>query len=50
MAAFYTWLGFFVPVLLSGVAWEKKSWKLFSINAAYHLLALFLVASILTHF
>lgn len=49
MAAFYTWLGFFVPVLLSAVAWEKKSWKLFGINAAYHLLALMLVAMILTH-
>lgn len=49
MAAFYTWLGFFVPVLLSAVAWEKKSWKLFGINALYHLLALLLVAMILTH-
>lgn len=49
MAACYTWLGFFVPVLLSAVAWEKKSWKLFGINALYHLLALILVAMILTH-
>jgi hypothetical protein len=49
MAAFFTWLGFFVPMLLSTVAWEKKTWKLFSINAAYHLLALLLVSIILTH-
>lgn len=49
MAAFFTWLGFFVPVLINTVAWEKKSWKLFAINGVYHLLALFLVAVILTH-
>jgi len=46
-AAFFTWLGFFVPVLLNGVAWAKQSWKLFAINASYHLIALFMVASIL---
>lgn len=47
MAAFYTWLGFSVPLLLSGVAWAKQSWKLFSINATYNLLALVVVAMIL---
>ncbi len=47
MAAFYTWLGFSVPLLLSGVAWGKQSWKLFSINAAYNLLAMVVVAMIL---
>ena len=48
-AAFFTWLGFFVPVLLNGVAWAKQSWKLFSINASYHLLALLIVSSILIY-
>jgi len=47
MAAFFTWLGFFVPVQLSAVAWERHSWRLFAINAAYHFVTLFLVALIL---
>ena len=47
MAAFFTWLGFFVPVQLSAVAWERRSWKLFAINGAYHFLTLLLVALIL---
>jgi len=46
-AAFFTWLGFFVPMLLNSVAWAKHSWKLFLINASYHLIALFVVALIL---
>src|SRR4051812_46846109 len=37
-SAFFTWLGFFVPVDLNSVAWEGKSWKLFAINTGYHLL------------
>ena len=49
MAAAFTWLGFFVPVDLSGVAWEGKSWKLFFINTAYHFLQLLIVAIIFTH-
>ena len=43
------WLGFFVPILLNNVAWAKHSWKLFAINASYHLLALSLVAKILIY-
>jgi hypothetical protein len=37
-SAFFTWLGFFVPIDLNSVAWEKKSWKLFAINTGYHLM------------
>ena len=40
MAAFFTWLGYYVPQLLAGIAWEGKSWKLFSINGANHLVTL----------
>ena len=47
-SAFFTWLGFFVPVDLSTVAWEKKSWKLFSINTFYHLATLLVAATLLT--
>ena len=47
MAAFFTWLGFYVPQDLGRIAWEMKSWKLFFINTSYHLLSLFVVALIL---
>jgi hypothetical protein len=46
-AAFFTWLGFFLPTDLSRVAWEKSSWKLFFINTGYHLVSLIVVAFIL---
>ena len=49
MTAFFTWLGFFLPVDLSTVAWEKKSWKLFGINTSYHFMALLTTAMILVH-
>jgi len=44
---FWTWIGFYVPLLLGAVAWENKSWKLFGINAAYYFVMLQLVAMIL---
>ena len=46
-AGFFTWLGFYVPMLLGNVAWENKSWKLFAINAAYYFVALQFVGMIL---
>ena len=46
-AAFFTWLGFFLPLDLNSIAWEQKSWKLFFINTGYHLLNLVVVALIL---
>ena len=46
-AAFFTWLGFYLPVDLNGVAWSKHSWKLFFINTGYHLAALIVAALIL---
>lgn len=45
-AAVFTWLGFYFPVDLGAVAWEKKSWKLFGINTGYHF-AMVLVAAII---
>jgi Protein of unknown function (DUF1761) len=48
-AGFWTWIGFYVPLLLSGVAWEKKSWKLFWINASYYFVMLQVVAMILAY-
>jgi Protein of unknown function (DUF1761) len=46
-AAFFTWLGFVLPVLLRGVAWERKSWRLLGIDAGYQLLALVVAATII---
>jgi hypothetical protein len=48
-AAVFTWLGFYVPVDISVVAWERKSWKLFAINTSYHLLMLLIAATVLTY-
>jgi hypothetical protein len=48
-AAFFTWLGFIVPVLLSGVAWERKSWKLFAINGGYYFIVLLIAALLIAH-
>ena len=49
VGALIPWLGFAVPMLLSGVAWEQRSWKLFGINAGYQLAALLTAAMILAH-
>jgi len=40
IGAFFTWLGFYVPVQLGRVAWEKAPWALFWINAGGHLVGL----------
>ncbi|EKO61462.1 PF08570 family protein [Leptospira kirschneri str. H2] len=45
----YTWLGFYVPLLLNSVAFENKSWKLFAINAGYNFISLQAVAMILSY-
>lgn len=44
--AIFTWLGFFVPIGLSTVAWEGKSWTLFFVNQGYYLVSLLVVGSI----
>lgn len=43
------WLGFFLPVHLMRVVWEKHSWKLFLINSGYHLVATAIVALIIAY-
>ena len=47
-AGLFTWLGFAVPVLLNGVSFERKSWKLFSINAAFLFVSFQVIAMILS--
>lgn len=48
-SALSVWLGFFVPVHLSKIVWEKHSWKLFFINSGYNLVSAILVAIILAY-
>jgi hypothetical protein len=48
-SAISVWVGFFVPVHLSRVVWEKHSWKLFFINSGYHLAATVIVVLILSY-
>jgi hypothetical protein len=47
--AFFTWIGFYVPLLLNTVAWEGRSWSLFGINAGFHFFNLNLMALILAY-
>ena len=44
----FTWLGFYLPVDIGVVAWEKKSWKLFFINTGYHFMMLLVASLVLT--
>lgn len=46
---FFTWVGFYIPLLLSGVGFEGKSWKLFFINAGYYFVNLQITGAILAH-
>ncbi|MEQ1585374.1 MAG: DUF1761 domain-containing protein [Cyclobacteriaceae bacterium] len=48
-SALSVWLGFFVPVHLSKIVWERHSWKLFFINSGYNLVSAILVALILAY-
>ena len=48
-AAIFTWIGFYLPGHLGSTVWEKKSWKLFAINAGYDLVSLLIVAFILCY-
>ena len=49
MAAFFTWMGFYLPVDIGTVTWERRSWKLFFINTGYHFFNLVIAASIIAH-
>lgn len=48
-AGFFVWLGYIVPMLLNGVAFERKSWKVFGIGAAYQFLSLQIMGMILSY-
>jgi heme/copper-type cytochrome/quinol oxidase subunit 2 len=40
MGAFFTWLGFIVPLNLNTVAFENRPWSFFFVNAGYYLVGL----------
>jgi hypothetical protein len=46
-AAFWTWIGFFVPATLAGVLWEQKGLKLYVLNQGYYLTLLLMSGVIL---
>jgi len=47
-SAVFTWLGFYLPVDLGIITWQRKSWKLFWIDTTYHFLILLIASIILT--
>jgi Protein of unknown function (DUF1761) len=49
LTALWVWIGFYIPMLLSGVSWEGKPWALFWLNAAYAFLNLLLIAMIIQY-
>jgi len=44
---FWAWLGFVAPVMLGGVLWEGRSWKLFTLQSGYYLVTLMIMGAIL---
>ncbi|MBI1223257.1 MAG: DUF1761 family protein [Bacteroidetes bacterium] len=48
-AAFFTWLGFYLPGDLSRFAWEKPSYKLLAINTTYNFLTLVVAACVIVY-
>ena len=48
-AGLFTWLGYIVPMLLNGVGFERKSWKVFAITAPFQFLSLQAMGMILSY-
>ncbi len=47
MVAFWSWLGFIVPVTLNTVFWENRTWKLWLFNVSFELVSIALMAVII---
>ncbi len=47
-AAFFIWLGFYLPVQIGTVVWEGKPLKLFLLNTSYTFLNLQIIATVLS--
>ena len=48
MCGFFNWLGFFAPVTMMGVLYEKRSWKLWTLDNGFWLLSLLVMGAILS--
>lgn len=48
-AAFFTWIGFFIPLQIGRVAWEKKGWGLVAINGLFDLVRLLIFSFVLAY-
>lgn len=48
MVGFWNWLGFIAPVTIGVVLWERKSWKLWFLNAGYYLANLLIIGMVLS--
>ena len=48
MCGFFNWLGFFAPVTMMGVLYEKRSWKLWTLDNGFWLLDLLVMGAILS--
>jgi hypothetical protein len=46
MAGFFSWIGFIAPLTLTGVVYEKRSWKLWILDNAFWLIALLIMGAI----
>ncbi len=44
------WAGFVLPMLLHGVMYDKKSWKLFMIHAGYYLASILAIGFVFSFF
>ena len=49
-AGVITWLGFYVPMQLSKVAWEQRGWSLFLINSFHDFFTLQIITQVLANF
>ena len=49
LTGLWVWIGFYVPMLLGGVAWEGRPWALFGLNAAHAFLSLQIIAMIIAY-
>jgi hypothetical protein len=47
--AVFTWVGFYVPMQMSKIAWEMRPNKLFLINASHDLINLLIMSMILAY-
>jgi hypothetical protein len=45
---FFNWLGFIVPLTLTGVVYEKRPWKLWALDNGFWLLSLLVMGAILS--